>query len=323
MLIHSLTLLIGLIALFFSAYKFVSGAASIARILNLSPLFIGLTVVGLGSSLPEMLLAGFASFAGNAELAIGNAIGANIANLGLVLGITALVKPLACQSRLIKQESLVLLIVSLVSYFVTFDGLGKGDSLLLLMILVCFLVWLIRSAKKQEYDGTFEKELKTALPNTLTVKKAWIYLSAGLVGLLISAKLSVWAAVNVAHLLGVSEFIIGLTVMAISSSLPELATSIASVLKKEDDLALGNIISSSLYNLLIVYAVSGLIASGTVAEGLLSRDFPVLIGLTAGVFFLIAGIAFKTTVINRWIAALFLSGYFSYLWFIYQSLTEL
>ncbi len=323
MIINSLTLIAGLIALFFSANKFVTGSASIARNLALSPLFIGLTIVGLGASVPEMLVAFFASLGGNSDVAVGNALGANIANFGLILACTALVKPLACQSRLLKGELIILLAITLLCYFVAFDGLGMGDSFLMLTILLIFLIWLIVSAKKQEFEGAFEKELKTELPDTVAPKKAWLYFLAGAMGLLISSKLAVWAAINVAHLVGISDLIIGLTAMAVGTSLPELATTISSVRKKQDDLAMGSIVSSSIYNLLAVYAIPGLIAPGTVPEGVLLRDFPVLLGFTLLVYFLSAGVVSRVGMINRWAAIPLFSGYVGYLWFIYQGITGL
>jgi cation:H+ antiporter len=323
MLINSLTLIAGLIALFFSANKFVTGSASLARILGLSPLLIGLTIVGFGTSMPEILISGFASFSNNPDIAIGNALGSNITNIGFVLACTALVKPLSFDSGILKRELPVLMAISLMCYFIAFDGLGRGDSLLMLLILLVFFVWIVRIAKQEEFDGAFEKELKTALPDTVTTKKAWIYLVAGLFGLLLSSKLVVWAAVNVAHLAGVSELIIGLTAVALGTSLPELATSISSVLKKEDDLAVGNIIGSNIYNLLAVYSLPGLIVPGAVPDGMLMRDFPMMLGLTAVLFFLGWGFANRAGIINRWEAAILLVAYGSYQWFIYQSVTTI
>jgi cation:H+ antiporter len=323
MLINSLTLIAGLIALFFSTHKFVAGSASIARNFNVSPLLIGLTIVGFGTSVPEILISGFASFGGDSGIAVGTALGSNIANIGLVLACTALVKPLSFDSNLLKRELPILMAISLLCYFIAFDGLGRGDSLLMLLILLVFFIWLIRTTRKEEFDGGYEKELKTALPNTVTVKQAWIYFGAGLVGLLISSKLVVWAAVNVAHLAGVNELIIGLTAVAFGTSLPELAASIGSVLKKEDNLAVGSIIGSNIYNLLAVYSLPGLIAPGVAPEGILMRDFPVMLGLTVVIFFLGVGIGSRAGIINRWEAAILLVAYGSYQWVIYQSVTAI
>lgn len=323
MLINSLTLLAGLVALFFSANKFVAGSASIARNFNVSPLLIGLTIVGFGTSMPEILISGFASYAKNPDIAIGNALGANIANIGLVLAVTALVRPLVFDSGVLKRELPILMAISSMCYFVAFDGLGVGDSLLMLLILGIFFFWLIYTAKQEEFVGAYQKELRTALPDTLTRKKAVIYFAAGLVGLLVASKLTVWAAVNVAHLAGVSELIIGLTVVGLGTSLPELAASIASVLKKEDDLAVGNIIGANIYNLLAVYSLPGLIAPGAVPVGMLMRDFPVMLGMTVVLFFLGKGIDNRPGIINRWEAGILLVSYGSYLWFIYQSVTAI
>lgn len=323
MLINTLTLIAGLIALFFSANKFVTGSASIARNFNLSPLLIGLTIVGFGTSMPEILISGFASFGHNPDIAIGTALGANIANIGLVLAFTALVKPLVFDSGVLKRELPILMAISSMCYFVSFDGLGVGDSLLMLLLLAIFFFWLIYTAKQEEFEGAYEKELKTALPDTLITKKAWIYFGAGLAGLLIASKLVVWAAVNVAHIAGVSELIIGLTVVGLGTSLPELAASISSVLKKEDDLAVGNIIGANIYNLLAVYSLPGLISPGAVPTGMLMRDFPVMLGMTALLFFLGKGIGDRPGIVNRWEAAILLVAYSSYIWFIYQSVTAI
>jgi cation:H+ antiporter len=323
MFIHAFTLLAGLVVLFYAADKFVAGSASLARNINLSPLFIGLTIVGFGTSMPEILIAGFASFSNNPEIAIGTALGSNIANIGIVLGITALVKPLVFNSGVLKRELPILTAVSVMCYFIAFDGLGRGDSLLMLLILIGFIVWLVRTLKQEKFNDPFEKELITGLPDILSRKKAWLYLAAGLTGLLVSSKLVVWAAGNVAHLAGVSELIIGLTIVALGTSLPELATSISGVLRKEDDLVVGNIIGSNIYNLLAVYALPGLVVPGAVPEGMLNRDFPVMLGLTVILYFLGWGFGKRAGVINRWEAAILLVIYASYVWFIYQNVTSI
>jgi cation:H+ antiporter len=319
MIIHLLTLLGALVLLITAANRSIVGAASIARHLNWSPLLIGLTIVSLGTSLPEILIAILAAQAGYPDLALGNIIGSNIANIGLVLGITAVVMPLTLQSDLLKRELPLLLAFALIDYCVIFDGLGRGDSFLMLIVLLTFMIWQIRTAQQQEFEGTFEKELKTALPDTVPFKKAALYLGFGLIILAVSAKLLVWSATNVAHLLGIEEWIIGLTAIAISSSLPELAISISSVLKKEDDLAVGNIIGSSIYNLLLAYPLSGLITPERMLDIALKRDFPVMLGFTSLLFFLGRGFGSNQGGINRWEGGILLLAYGSYLWFIYQS----
>ncbi|MEY4767652.1 MAG: hypothetical protein RL637_291 [Pseudomonadota bacterium] len=319
MIIHVFTLLAALTAVIFAAHRAVMGAASVARHLNVSPLLIGLTIVSLGTSIPEIFIATLAAQAGNPDLALGNIIGSNIANIALVLGATAVIMPLTFQSKLLKRELPLLFIFALLNYCVAFDGVGRGDSVFMLIILILFMIWQIRTAFTEEFDGEFEKELKTSLPDTLPLNKAGIYLAIGLMVLVISAKLLVWSATNIAHLLGVEEWIIGLTVVAITSSLPELVIAISSVLRKEDDLAIGNMIGSSIYNLLLAYPLTGIIAPEKLLTIALRRDFPIMLGFIAILFFLGRGLGFSQGVINRWQGGILLLAYISYLWSIYQS----
>jgi len=283
MLINLAALLAGFFFLVFSADSFVKGTAAIARNLGISPLIIGLTIVGLGTSAPEMLVAGMAASQGNTGLATGNAIGSNIANIGLVLGATALVTPIFIHSSLLKRELPVLVAISIFSYLLVIDGnLSRLDGILLLVGLASFLYWLLRCAqqnKKQNADplaSEFDSEIPSDIPN----KSASLYAIAGLVGLIASSKLLVWSAVNIAVIFGVSDLVIGLTIVAIGTSLPELAASIMSVLKKEPDLAVGNIIGSNVFNLLAVLCLPGIIHPGNVDALLVSRDFPIMLGFT-------------------------------------------
>ena len=305
--------------LVFSADKFVSGTASIARNLGVPPLLIGLTIVGLGTSAPEILIAAIASLQGNSGLAVGNALGSNIANIALILGCTALVTPLTFASSLLKRELPILLLISVMCYLLAFDGLSASDGILMLAVLFIFIVWLIRTARQnQSQEDAFEQELEQELPEQMSSLKAWSFFALGLIGLLISSRLLVWAAVNIAELFGVSDLVIGLTIVALGTSLPELAASITSVLKKEDDLAVGNVIGSNIYNLLAVYSLPGLLAPGPVAESVLTRDFPVMLGLTMVLFVLGFGFTGSGT-INRLEGGGLLLAYCTYLWFVYQS----
>ncbi len=318
MMIDFLALAGGLVVLVFAADWFVDGTSSIARNLGVSPLLIGLTIVGLGTSAPEILVASLASFQGNPGLAIGNAIGSNIANMGLVLGATALIAPLAFHSRLLKRELPVLMLISIVCYVLAWDGLSVFDGILMLCGLVAFLFWLIRTAMAERKD-VLTQEVEAEIPETMPNSKAWLYFAVGLIGLLISSKVLVWAAVNIAQSMGVSDLVIGLTIVALGTSLPELAASIGSVLKGEDDLAVGNVIGSNVYNLLAVYSLPALIAPGAVDATVISRDFPVLLGFTAVLFILGVGVS-KAGNINRWKGAGLLSAYLGYQWVIYQSI---
>ncbi|NOQ76280.1 MAG: calcium/sodium antiporter, partial [Methylococcaceae bacterium] len=240
----------------------------------------------------------------------------------LILGVTALISPLAFNSGLLKRELPILMAVSVICYLMVFDGLGMVDGILMLLMLVSFLVWLIKSAKKDAgkavLNDPLEQEIVAEMPDDVSEKKAWLFFVFGLVGLLASSRLLVWAAVNIAESFGVSDLVIGLTIVALGTSLPELAASITSVLKKEDDLAVGNIIGSNMYNLLAVYSLPGLIAPGPVADSVITRDFPVLLALTGVLFILGYGVT-KSGHINRWEGGGLLLAYCSYQWVIYQS----
>jgi len=321
MLTDFLALALGLVVLVFAADWFVEGTSSIARNLGVSSLLIGLTIVGLGTSAPEILVSSLASLQGNPGLAIGNAIGSNIANIGLILGATALIAPLAFHSGLLKRELPVLMLISVACYVLAFDGLSVFDGILMLLGLVAFLFWLVRTAmaERNSHD-VLAQELEDKVSGGLTNNKAWLYFAVGLMGLLVSSKVLVWAAVNIAQSMGVSDLVIGLTIVALGTSLPELAASISSVLKGEDDLAVGNVIGSNVYNLLAVYALPALIAPGAVEATVVSRDFPVLLAFT-GVLFILGQAFSKAGNINRWEGGGLFTAYLGYQWIIYQSVT--
>ncbi|TXL15834.1 calcium/sodium antiporter [Methylococcaceae bacterium HT4] len=318
MLIDFLALVVGLVVLVYAADWFVEGASSIARNFGVSPLLIGLMIVGLGTSAPEILVSSLASFQGNPGLAVGNAIGSNIANMGLILGVTALIVPLAFHSGLLKRELPVLMLISIGCYVLALDGLSVFDGVLMLLSLVVFLFWLVRSAMSERKNDILAQEVEAEVPETMPNNKAWIFFVVGLFGLLISSKALVWAAVNIAHTMGVSDLVIGLTIVALGTSLPELAASIGSVLKGEDDLAVGNVIGSNVYNLLAVFSLPALIAPGPVDATVISRDFPVLLVFTGVLFILGVGLS-KAGKINRLEGGGLLAAYLFYQWTIYQS----
>ncbi|WP_031433947.1 calcium/sodium antiporter [Methylomarinum vadi] len=323
MLINFVALLGGLIVLVIAADMFVNGTASIARNLGVSPLLIGLTIVGLGTSAPEILVSAIASLQGNSGLAVGNALGSNIANIGLILGCTALISPLAFHSDLLKRELPILLLISVMCFLLSFDGVSRADSVLMLLALALFIFWLIHVGQKQHNGADeFEEELTAELPAKMASWKAWLFFVIGLAGLLLSSRLLVWAAVNIAEAFDVSDLVIGLTIVALGTSLPELAASIASVIKKEDDLAVGNVIGSNIYNLLAVYSLPGLIAPGVVAPSVLQRDFPVMLGFT-GILFLLGFGLNQSGRINRLEGALLLLAYCAYQFIVYQSATAM
>lgn len=306
-----IAILAGLMLLVVTADRFVAGAAALAQNLGVSTLVIGLTIVGFGTSAPEILVSGIASFSGNPGLAIGNAIGSNIANIGLILGLTAIIVPLTIASKTLRREYPIVLGVSLLSFLLVIDGeLGFYDGLILLLLLfvVLFYMWKVASSGA---DKILEAEFEAELPDKMPTSQATMWLILGLTGLLIASKMLVWGAVGIAEVLGVSDLIIGLTIVALGTSLPELAASIASALKNEPDLAIGNILGSNLYNLMAVLSIPGLVAPGAVSAEVLSRDMPVMLALTLA----IGGIAYSQKgahCISRFGGVLLLLAYCGY-----------
>jgi cation:H+ antiporter len=318
MVINFIALLAGLAVLVYSADKFVTGTASIARNHGVSPLLIGLTIVSIGTSAPEILVSTVASWQGNAGLAIGNALGSNIANIGLILGATALVAPLAFHYGILRRELPILMAISIGSYLLSLDGWDFFDGALMLAGLVTFTGWLIRAAANEKQRDPLGEEMVVELLGNLPNKESWLYFGFGLIGLLLSSRVLVMSAVNIAQFFDVSDVVIGLTIVAVGTSLPELAASVGSVLKNEDDLAVGNVVGSNIYNLLAVYSVPGVLAPGPVAESVLARDFPVMLAFTGILFILGYGIS-KAGYISRWEGFGLVSAYTVYGWFLYQS----
>ena len=276
-----LAIIAGFAVLIWGADRFVDGAANIATNFGVSPLIVGLTIVGFGTSAPEMLVSALASIDGAPALGIGNALGSNIANIGMVLGITILVTPLVINSATLNREFPMLALVMALALFLLWDQfLGYTDGLILFagFILTLFgMAYLaIRSSKDDPLEQEFEQEYAEA---KMTTKQSILSFIIGLTALLIGSKALVWGAVGVATLLGVSDLIIGLTIVAIGTSLPELAASIISVLKNEHDIAIGNILGSNIFNILAVLAMPGLIQPSTVDSAVISRDFPFMVAL--------------------------------------------
>ncbi|MGJ8669767.1 MAG: calcium/sodium antiporter [Oceanococcus sp.] len=281
----------GLILLTISADRFVLGAASIARLLGAPPLLIGITVVGIGTSAPEILVSLSASLRGAPNLAVGNAVGSNITNIALVLGLTALITPLAVSSGILKRELPLVLMVSLIALWFCFDlTLSRVEGVVLLCGFVAMLCWMLYMAKTGAKDDPMLSELSEHENDPpLPKAQAWAWVVFGFIMLPASAQLLVYGASDIARNFGISDLVIGLTIVAIGTSLPELAASLASALRKEGDLALGNILGSNLFNLLLVLAIPGVIASPALDPDILMRDLPVMLGLTAAAFVMAIG----------------------------------
>mgnify|MGYP003385789697 CR=1 FL=1 len=279
-------ILAGFAILIWGADRFVEGASSIATNLGVSPLLVGLTIVGFGTSAPEMLVSALAAFDGVPALGIGNAIGSNITNIGLVLGITILVTPLTVHSDTLKREFPMLAFVMAVATYLVWDlKLDFQDGLILFSGFIITLFGMaylaIHSSKSDKLEQEFEQE---AAAHKMSTQKAVASFLIGLTALLIGSKALVWGATGVAHLLGVSDLVIGLTIVAIGTSLPELAASVISALKNEHDIAIGNILGSNMFNLLAVLAMPGLIQASSIDPMLLIRDFSFMFVLTIALY---------------------------------------
>jgi len=310
--------------LIWGADKFVDGAAGLARTLNVSALIIGLVIVGFGTSAPEMLVAGVAGWEGNTGLAIGNSLGSNITNIALVLGITALITPLVIQSQLLKRELPVLFLIMAVVLVLFLDReLSFVDGTILLFGLVAFIVWMVhlgRQSQKNNHD-LMEDEFEEEIPDKLPIGKAIFLIVVGLVVLLVGARLVVWGSVSIAQSMGISDLVIGLTVVAIGTSLPELATTITSARKGEHDIAIGNIIGSNMFNLLGVLGIPAVIHPAIFENDVLIRDMPVMILLTVALFFMAKGIKGEHGKISRVGGACLVSAYVAYIGVIFYMST--
>ncbi|HIO93403.1 MAG TPA: calcium/sodium antiporter [Leucothrix mucor] len=315
MLLFTVAVILGLILLIWSADQFVDGAAGLAQHWGISPLIIGMLIIGLGTSAPEMLVAATAALQGSPDIGIGNAIGSNITNITLVLGITALIVTLPIHSNIVKKELPLILFAGLLAWFLLYDGdFSQLDGMILLACLFTAIGGMIYSSKKvsNRHDPLLEESIEE-LPAEMPFKKALLWMIIGIVVLMVSSKMLVWGASNIASQLGISDLVIGLTIVAIGTSLPELAASISSVRKGEIDLAIGNIVGSNLFNTLGVLAIPALISPSAVAPSILSRDMPIMIALT--VLLIVFGFGCFTHArykIVFWKGAIFLSLFIAY-----------
>lgn len=280
MLISCLFVIVGLAILVYGADIFVAGAAGLARQLGMPPLIIGLTIVGFATSAPEIMAGSVSAWQGKTAIAIGNALGSNIANIGLVLGISALLLPITVASGTLKREYGLMLLSVLLAFLLMLDGqLSRVDAALLLGALLIFIGAIVWIARHSRQDDPLEAEFGQAVTGATTPAAASLKLLAGLALLLAGAELLIRGAVYIAGALGVSELVIGLTIVAIGTSLPELAASIVSIIRKEADIAIGNIIGSNMFNMLAVLGIPGLIQPAYFERAVLLRDFPAMIGL--------------------------------------------
>lgn len=303
----------GLLLLVISADRFVEGAAALARHFGMPPLLIGMVVVGFGTSAPELVVSAIAAVQGNAGLALGNAYGSNIANIALILGITALIKPVVFRSQVLHKELPILAAVTALSAWQLWDGqVTRVDALVLLAVFAGLMGWSILQGLRQQADslaGEVQSELEG---RESSLGRAIFWLLVGLGLLVASSRMLVWGAVTVAQSLGVSDLVIGLTVVAIGTSLPELAASVVAARKGEHDLAVGNVLGSNLFNTLAVVGLAGVITPFGAAPEVLSRDVTVMAGLTLLLFALGYGFFGRQGRINRMEGAFLLLIYLGY-----------
>ena len=324
MLIAAAAIIAGFAIIIWSADLFIVGAAAVARNMGMSPVIIGMTIVSIGTSAPEILVSLTAAFAGSGELAVGNAIGSNIANIGLVLGITLLVTPLVVLQSTIKKELVLLLAVTAMAGLMLADNVLSGvDGWLLVAAMVLVMGFILYG---QTHDTELRLEATEEPMRELPPVRAWLTFAAGLLLLIASSRLLVWGAVDTAYRLGVSELLIGLTVIAVGTSLPELAATVTCALRGHTEIAIGNVIGSNLFNLLVVMAIPGIVSSQALVPAVLTRDYPAMALLTT---FLAAAVYLggrkKTSPpghasLGRTVGVLLVTFYALYYYLLYSSL---
>ncbi|QPB81847.1 calcium/sodium antiporter [Pseudoalteromonas rubra] len=318
MVLSFVILILGFIALVWSADRFVYGAAALAKNLGVPTLIVGLTIVAMGSSAPEMMVAAQAALVDKTDTAVGNAVGSNIANILMVLGITALLRPLAVGSGILKREMPLLVIVSLAAWLIISDNQFSAlEGWLLLIGFFVFIGGLIYISKtgKTDQDDPLISEACDEVPSDVPMSKAIFWLVVGMILLPVSADYLVDAAVDIAKYFGMSDLLIGLTIIAIGTSLPELAACVAGVLKNEDDLVLGNIIGSNIFNILAVLSIAGILNPATLDSNIANRDIYVMLGATAALVLMSVSLKGRRQ-INRVEGGLLLGAFCGYMYFI-------
>lgn len=278
MLLSLAAVVVGIVVLVWSADRFVDGAVQVARHYNMPTFLIGMVIIGFGTSAPEMIVSAVSALQGNPQIALGNAYGSNITNIALILGITALMKPILVDKNALTREMPILLAVTALAIVQLYDlSVSRFDAILMLFVFAVVMARNIYNGKRSRVAFLENQEL---IEKKITLGKSVFFLILGLVFLIISSRLLVWGAVSIAHYFGVSDLLIGLTIVAIGTSLPELASSIAAVRKGENDIALGNVLGSNLFNTLAVVGIAGLISPMKADPEILYRDLPIMAFLT-------------------------------------------
>ena len=299
MYLAALGLLAGVVGLYLGAHWLVFGAAGLGKTVGARPIVIGLTVVSLGTSAPELVVCVLAAVGGSSDLAIGNALGSNLANIGLILGVTAIVQPLGVNRRMVVREIPAMLLITLLVYPLIMDhGVSRPDGAILLALLAGYLGALLRSARRETPEMLKEFEAHSgeidAMPKSLAKNILLVLLGSGL--LVLGGRLIVVSAIHIATSMGISELLIGGTVVAIGTSLPELATTVVAATRNEADIAVGNVIGSNIFNLTAVLGTAAVIEPLSVASGVLGREFLAMFILSA----LVWPMAWSALKVRRW-----------------------
>ena len=323
MILYLLAIVAGFIILVWSADKFVDGAASTAKHLGMPTLLIGILIVGFGTSAPEMVVSAIAAMEGNPGLALGNAIGSNIVNVALILGVTALVSPIVVNSNIVKKEiPLLLLIVFIIGYLLLDNTLTLVEGIILLAGFFALIAWSIISAMRNKGDALESDMEEELIEHPMSLKAGIIWLLIGLILLVASSRLLVWGAVGIAHEFGISDLIIGLTIVALGTSLPELAASVMAARKGEHDIAIGNVVGSNMFNILAVIGIATVIAPmNNIPLEVLQRDWIVMLVLTIALLLMSYGFKAKNGVINRTEGTILIICYVAYNTYLGLSLT--
>lgn len=324
MIFYLLAVVLGFALLVWSADRFVDGAASTAKHLGMPSLLIGILIVGFGTSAPEMVVSAIAAYEGNPALALGNAIGSNIVNIALILGVTAIVSPIIVNSKIVKKEiPLLLLIVLFTGYLLLDNSLTLFEGVILLAAFFALILWSVYTALKSRGDS-LESEMDIELKeHSMSLKLGVIWLIFGLILLIVSSRILVWGAVGVAVEFGVSDLIIGLTIVALGTSLPELAASVIAARKGEHDIAIGNVVGSNMFNLLAVIGIAVVIAPmNNIPLEVLKRDWIIMLLLTIALFVMAYGFKGREGRINKVEGTILILCYIAYNTYLGMSLVN-
>ncbi|KMQ76446.1 calcium/sodium antiporter [Marinobacter subterrani] len=320
MLMAIAAIVAGLVLLVWSADKFVEGAAATAKHLGMPTLLIGMVIIGFGTSAPELAVSAMAAADGNPGLALGNAYGSNITNIALIVGLTAIIAPIAVHSQVIRKELPLLVVLTLIAGAQLLDGdLSRLDGWILLGVFAAVMGWSIYQGMKGRGDPLAGETDAEIIAHPMPLKAAIIWLVIGLILLIVSSRMLVWGAVTIAQSLGVSDLVIGLTIVAVGTSLPELASALAAVKKNEHDLILGNILGSGIFNTLAVVGLAAVIQPLAVDPEVLYRDWTLMLALTVGLFLMGFGLTGWRRLVSRLDGAILMLVYLAYTGYLFST----